>query len=351
MTEKTKIKVLIVDDSAFVRKSLHNIINESNVAEVISVASDPYFAVKKIQKEKPDVISLDIQMPRMDGLTFLKKIMSQHPIPVVIVSTLSKKESETALEAYRLGATQVLEKPDIHNDESLNEWKSTYLEAITTASKSRLSNIFKSKIRPIEKIAHKNFKDTLPSERIILIGSSAGGTEVINQILNKLDENTVPIAIVQHMPAQFTTSYAERLNRTSKLIVKEAEMGDVMVTGHAYVSPGDNHLIIKRKASGYVLETTNGEKRNRYRPSVDVLFESAYGINGENIMAIILSGMGCDGTESMHTLKNNGAITIAQNENSSIVYGMPRSAYESGAATYSLSINDIINTIKKFSIG
>ncbi len=344
-----KVKVLIVDDSAFVRKSLQNIIAGSEIAEVISTASDPYFAVKKIQKQKPDVISLDIQMPRMDGLTFLRKIMSQHPIPVVIVSTLTKKESVIALEAYKNGATEVLEKPDLFNERTIDIWKHTYLEAINTAHHSNLANIKKLKISSVEKLgkAPKLIKQN--PDKIILIGSSAGGTEVINKILANLDRNTLPIAIVQHMPAKFTYSYAERLNRTSDITVSEAKSGDIMKYGNAYVSPGDKHLIINKKDSRYIIETTDGEKRNRYRPSVDVLFESAAKLNGEKIMAIILSGMGNDGTSAMMTLKNNGALTVAQGANSCIVYGMPRSAYESGAASYSLSIEKIIETIKRFS--
>ncbi|NOY49399.1 MAG: chemotaxis response regulator protein-glutamate methylesterase [Chlorobi bacterium] len=344
-----KIKVLIVDDSAFVRKSLQKIIDESNVAEVLSTAADPYFAVKKIQQQKPDVISLDIQMPRMDGITFLKKIMSQHPIPVVIVSTLTKKESNIALEAYKNGATEVLEKPDLFNETLINKWKRTFLDAIKTAHYSNLGNINKAKFNIIARPDKQPRLINRNPDKVILIGSSAGGTEVVNKILANLDQNTLPIAIVQHMPAKFTYSYAERLNRTSEITVSEARSGDIMKYGNAYVSPGDKHLIINKKASQYILKTTDGEKRNRYRPSVDVLFESAVNFNGENIMAIILSGMGNDGSSSMMTLKNNGALTVAQDKNSCIVYGMPRSAYESGAASYSLSIEKIIETIKRFS--
>jgi len=348
-----KIKVLIVDDSALIRQTLSTIISSVTEMEVIGAASDPYIAVSQMKKQKPDVVILDIQMPRMDGLTFLKKIMIQNPIPVVVVSSIAQKDSEVAVEAYRLGAISVIEKPKLGSDLMLKEWKTILIDAILTASKSRL-NKFK-----FTKLIRKNLTLEKPTKQspsikvtnsIILIGSSAGGTEVINNILSQLNDNCLPILIVQHMPPFFTSRYSERLNRNSKLLVKEANSGDELQRGVVYVAPGDKHMLLRNNGFNYFVEVNNDEKVNRQRPSVDVLFESALKFTGSNFMAIILSGMGNDGSRGMHKLKSQGTVTIAQNEESSIVYGMPKEAYLSGAADYSLSIESIISKITAFSV-
>lgn len=348
-----KIKVLVVDDSALVRQSLSRIIQESSNLELIATAADPYFAVAKMKEQKPDVITLDIQMPKMDGLTFLKKIMAQHPIPVVIISSIAKKDSDIALEAYRLGASEVIEKPNFTDNSIYNFWKTRFNDAIIAASKSNLSKIRTYKHLQIEKKVNTDFvPQHLPkkSDRLILMGSSAGGTEVINTILANLPVNTAPIAIVQHMPETFTKSYSERLDKNSLIKVSEANSGDKLNYGTAFIAPGNRHLLVKNKPNGLILALDDGEKLNRHKPSVDVLFESASYLSGKKIMAIILSGMGNDGANSMMKLKENGAITIAQNEETSIIYGMPREAFLSGAANYSLSIKEIIEKIKEFSV-
>lgn len=347
-----KITVLIVDDSALIRQTLGSIISSMDEMEVIGAASDPYVAVSQMKKQKPDVMILDIQMPRMDGLTFLKKIMTQNPIPVVVVSSIAQKDSEVAVEAYRLGAISVIEKPKLGSDLKQKTWESVLHEAILTASKSRLNKFkFTKLIRKnlsLEK-ATKQSPIIKVTNSIILIGSSAGGTEVINNILSQLNENSLPILIVQHMPPFFTTRYSERLNRNSKLQVKEACSGDELQRGVVYLAPGAKHMLLRNNGFNYFVEITNDEKVNRQRPSVNVLFESALKFTGTKFMAIILSGMGNDGTRGMHKLKNNGAITIAQNEESSIVYGMPKEAFTSGAADHSLSIDKIISKITTFS--
>ncbi len=345
-----QIKVLIVDDSALIRKTLSSIISSIVDMKVIGTASDPYVAVTQMKAEKPDVIILDIQMPRMDGLTFLKKIMTQYPIPVVVVSSIAQKDSDVAIEAYRLGAISVIEKPQMGSQLMLDKWKAELIEAILTASKSRLSNFKFTKTRgktPNQQDI-RNRNDNVTNS-IILIGSSAGGTEVIFNIISKLDTNTLPILIVQHMPALFTKRFSERLNQNSKLDIKEASSGDELQRGVVYIAHGDSHMLLRNNGFNYFTELTNDEKVNRHRPSVDVLFESALKFTGSKFMAIILSGMGNDGSKGMHKLKSQGAITISQSEESSIVYGMPKEAYISGAADYSLSIDEIISKIISFS--
>jgi len=351
MNQKNKIKVLVVDDSALIRQTLISIISSNENMEVIASASDPYVAVNKMKSEKPDVITLDIQMPRMDGLTFLKKIMSQHPIPVVIISSLTQKESELALSAYKLGAISVIEKPTFSSGLLQQQWKEKLEDAILTAANSRLQK-FKLKSQSIAKVSKKIIKKPHNKKKcnsFIFIGSSAGGTEAINNILSKLDGDTPPILIVQHMPVQFTASYAKRLNNNSQLTVREAISGDELYRGLALVAPGDKHMEFNNNGFSYFADLNSDAKVNRHRPSVDVLFNSVLKFKGINIMAIILSGMGNDGSAGMLELKRIGATTIAQNSESSIVYGMPKEAFKIGAATYSLSINEIVEKINNFS--
>jgi len=345
-----KTKVLIIDDSALVRQTLTAIINSSEDYEVIATAGDPYIAVEKMKQQKPDVITLDIQMPQMDGLTFLKKLMNQHPIPVVVVSGIAQENSDTAIEAYKLGAISVLEKPKF-GTATHEEWKSQLLNALYTAARSKLS-----KIKTLRKVYQKPNPDTgiftsnQALNKFVLIGSSSGGTEVIATILSQLPKNTVPILIVQHMPPLFTSSYAQRLDSQSKLHVMEAQNGFELKKGLVLLAPGDKHITLNNNGLNYFIETNENEKVNRHRPSVDVLFKSALRFKASKFMAIILSGMGKDGTEGMLALKEQGAITIAQSEESSIVYGMPKEAIKSGAADYSLNIDRIISKIIAFSV-
>jgi len=352
MNQKNKIKVLVVDDSALIRQTLISIISSNENMQVIASASDPYAAVNKMKSEKPDVITLDIQMPRMDGLTFLKKIMSQHPIPVVIISSLTQKESNIALSAYKLGAISVIEKPVMSSELLQQEWKEKLEDAIITAANSHLPRfklVTQKATNVIKTTSVKPSKTNKICNSFILIGSSAGGTEVISQILSKLEANTSPILIVQHMPVQFTSSYANRLNDNSQLTVKEAVSGDELYKGMAFVAPGDRHMEMNNNGFNFFVKLNNSQKVNRHRPSVDVLFNSALKYTSINILAIILSGMGNDGAVGMLKLKEIGALTVAQDSNSSIVYGMPKEAIKIGAADYSLSINEIVNTINKFS--
>jgi len=352
MISKNKIKVLVVDDSALIRQTLISIISSQDNMEVIATASDPYIAVNKMKTERPDVITLDIQMPRMDGITFLKKIMKQHPIPVVVVSSITQKESELALSAYKYGAIDVIEKPTASSDLLLGNWKEKFIDAISTAANSKLP---KFKIGASTNSSPKKKNPAIKQSKnktcnsFILIGSSAGGTEVIYNILSKLDVNTPPILIAQHMPVQFTASYAQRLNDNSMMEVREAVSGDELHRGLALVAKGDQHMELKNNGFNFFVELNSNDKVNRHRPSVDVLFNSALTYSGNNIMAIILSGMGNDGSNGMLALNHEGVTTIAQSSESCIVFGMPKEALRIGAATYSLSIDEIVTAINKFS--
>lgn len=347
-----KIKVLIVDDSALIRSSLKEVISTFPEFNVIGTAADPYIAVHKMKEEKPDIITLDIQMPKMDGITFLKKIMSQHPIPIVVISSLTSKDSEIALEAYKYGAINVLEKPVFISELKHEEWKAHFHETLMAAANSKVDKKSLKSTPESNKSSYKigtseNIKKSCNS--IVMIGASAGGTEVINDILSRLDKNTAPVLIVQHMPPQFTSSFAARLNENSNMSVKEAESGDLLERGKALLAPGDKHMELRNNGFNYFVKLTEDEKVNRHRPSVDVMFNSSVRFSGTKKMAIILSGMGKDGAEGLLNLKNNGAITIAQDQKSCIVYGMPKEAVRIGAASYSMDIERIIKTIKDFS--
>ncbi len=352
MTAIKKTKVLVVDDSALIRKTLSEVISSFDDFEVIGTAADPYIAVHKMKLVKPDVITLDIQMPRMDGITFLKKIMNQHPIPVIVISSLTSKDSETALAAYKAGAIDVIEKPVMTSELKHKEWRYKLYESIITAANSQINQRVLNQISKITNIERKQTLKPASGETcksIILIGSSAGGTEVINSILSNLDQNTAPILIVQHMPSQFTKSYADRLNHNSALMVKEAVSGDKLANGIVLLAPGDLHMELKNNGFNFFVKLSDQEKVNRHRPSVDVLFNSASEFHGTKMMGIILSGMGKDGANGLLQLKNNDSITIAQSQDSCIVYGMPREAMKIGAASHSLSIDRIIQAIKDFS--
>ncbi len=353
MIEKEKIKVLVVDDSALIRQTLTKVLSSLPGIEVIATASDPYIAVQKLKSEKPDVITLDIQMPRMDGLTFLRKIMTQHPIPVVVISSLTKKESQIALDAFNYGAICVMEKPAMSNDLLHEQWKHDLHDAIQAAASSRTSSkLIKTYSPPKPTIREERSErpQSKTCKSMVLIGSSAGGTEVILSILSQLPHDTAPILIVQHMPEIFTASYAQRLNESSLLEVKEAEAGDIIRMGQVLLAPGDHHMEIRNNGFQYFVDLNKKEKVNRHRPSVETLFKSALHLSGINIMSIILSGMGNDGASAMLELKKTGAVTIAQSEESSIVYGMPKEALRMGAADYSLSIKEIVDRIKNFSV-
>jgi len=349
---KRKIKVLIVDDSLSTQNVLAEIFSHDNDIEVIGVASDPYEAVSKIAAEAPDVITLDVEMPRMDGLTFLSKLMKQHPIPVVVISSVAEKGSDLGIRALKLGASEVITKPILLDSEHFEEYRIRIIDAVKASAQvvkvSKLRSVASSTsvVRKVEKV---NEPDSLEyfskpvSKRIILIGASTGGTEVLAKILKNLKPNLPGILIVQHMPGEFTGAFAKRLNTESNLLVKEAEDGEVVRDGCVYVANGFNHLYLVRGNGVYHCKLKEGELVNRHRPSVDVLFKSAIKLDANKIIAALLTGMGNDGAMGLLELKEAGAMTFAQDEKSSVVFGMPREAIKLNAAQIIGSPDELID--------
>jgi two-component system, chemotaxis family, protein-glutamate methylesterase/glutaminase len=346
------ISVLVVDDSPLVRDVLKEILNADPQINVIASVADPYQAVKVIRKQMPDVITLDIEMPRMDGLTFLKKIMTQRPIPVVVISSLTKKGADTTVKALEYGAVEIVQKPKLDNEESINEAKIIICDKVKAASVTKLKKKFKPLIvRPkfsADVVLHKRAisKSASLREKIIGIGASTGGTEAIKTIMETLPDTTPGIVIVQHMPPKFTTSFAERLNHYSDMHVREAHDGEFVERGVALVAPGGFHMYVIGKGSGYQVRVVKGELVNRHRPSVDVLFRSIAQEAGGNAFGVLLTGMGDDGAKGIGEIKQAGGKTVAQDEASSVVYGMPREALKYDKTVEVIPLDRISQRIK-----
>jgi two-component system, chemotaxis family, protein-glutamate methylesterase/glutaminase len=335
-----KIRVLIVDDSASVRQALTRVLEADNEIEIIGVASDPFMAAKKIQEEIPDVITLDVEMPRMDGITFLRKLMSQHPIPVVMCSSLTEAGSETLMQALEAGAVDVILKPKIAAADHLEETGAMIRETVKGAAAARLGA--RRRLVPAStKIQGKLTADAvLPpptgramaktTEMVVCVGASTGGTEALREFLVALPANTPGIVIVQHMPEKFTAAFANRLNGLCEVEVKEAENGDPVLRGHVLIAPGGRHMMLERQGARYCVAVKDGPLVSRHRPSVDVLFRSAARSAGSNAMGIIMTGMGDDGARGMEEMHKGGAFTVAQDEATSVVFGMPKEAIARG---------------------
>ncbi|MCF6242481.1 MAG: chemotaxis response regulator protein-glutamate methylesterase [Bacteroidales bacterium] len=349
---KEKIRVLIVDDSAIVRSALTEIFKMDPEIEVMGTAADPYIAAKKIQIEVPDVITLDIEMPRMDGLTFLRKIMSQHPIPVIVISSLTIKGTQTALKALEYGAVDIMTKPQMHTKEFIEESRIKICDIIKAAAVSKLRRKTFHKSQPLEVKPKLSADAVIPkiktsysmpktTEIVISVGASTGGTEALRVFLEAMPVDAPGIVIVQHMPEHFTRSFADRLNDLCKISVKEAEDGDAVLQGRALIAPGNKHTLLRRSGARYYVEVKNGPLVNRHRPSVDVLFRSTALYAGKNAIGIIMTGMGDDGAKGMLEMKEAGAKTIAQDEKSCVVYGMPKEAVKLNAADYVLPLEKI----------
>ncbi|MDA8133629.1 MAG: chemotaxis response regulator protein-glutamate methylesterase [Desulfobacteraceae bacterium] len=333
-----KIKVLVVDDSAIVRKVLSEELSRQRGIEVVGTAPDPYVARAKIVRLKPDVITLDIEMPRMDGMMFLKKLMQYYPLPVIIVSSLTTKGSKLALEALSLGALEVISKPG--EAYSVGDMGVQLAEKIRAVYGAKLKPVNSRTVERPEGIIESKALTTT-THKIIAVGASTGGTEAIKQVLMRLPRNTPGVVVVQHMPAQFTTSFAERLNELCPMNVKEAVNGDTVTTGQALIAPGNYHMLLKRSGARYYVEVKTGPLVHYQRPAVDVLFKSVARYAGANALGIILTGMGKDGAAGMLDMKNAGAVNIAQDERSSVVFGMPKEAIAAGAVDYVQDIHTI----------
>lgn len=335
------VRVLIVDDSAVVRQTLERELSKDKDIEIIGVAPDPYVARDKIVLLKPDVITLDIEMPKMDGLTFCKKVMHYNPVPIVIVSSLAQQGSRIALEALESGAVEVMCKPG--SAYSIGEMSIVLAEKIKSASKANLS-LIKQRMASNTTSSESNIRInalTKTTDKIIIIGASTGGVQAIETVIKRFPANAPGTVIVQHMPPGFTKSFAERLNQMCSVEVKEAEDGDSILPGKVLIAPGAYHMTVNRSGAKYYVEVKDGPLVNRHKPSVDVLFQSAAQNVGANAVGVILTGMGDDGAKGLLKLKNTGAICAAQDEASSIVYGMPRAAWEIGAAEIQLSLEKI----------
>jgi two-component system chemotaxis response regulator CheB len=342
-----KIRVLVVDDSAFVRKMMTVELGKDKQIEVVGTAQDPYFARDKILELKPDVILLDIEMPKMDGLTFLRKLMASYPCRVIIVSSLSKKNSEVAMKAFEFGALEEVAKPSVAY--SISNMSGELIEKI-----KQVAQVPEYKLKKI-KTVKKEKKEELSSDKamikttnkIIAIGASTGGTEAIKTVLEDLPNTLPPIMIVQHMPPYFTKSFADRLDSICSMKVKEAEDMELLSPGKALIAPGNIHMELKRSGALYYAKLVDKPRVFHQRPSVEILFDSVAKYAGKNALGVILTGMGRDGAQGLLNMKNAGAYTIAQDEKSSIVFGMPKEAINLGAADKVAPLDQIGSLIKR----
>ena len=337
-----KIRVLIVDDSAAIRQLLTSILSSDPQIEVVGTASDPYFAREKVVSLKPDVMTLDVEMPRMDGLTFLDKLMRGHPMPVVMVSSLTQQNCDITLRALEIGAVDFFPKPTIDTLHGVRNGARQIIEKVKTAAQARVFTRAPrarsaAEITP-PRTATSAFRMT---HQLIAIGASTGGTEAIGEVLTAFPAATPGIVVTQHMPPGFTTSFANRLDGLCAIRVKEAEAGDRVLPGHALIAPGNFHMIVVRSGSEYFVKLSSGPPVNRHRPSVDVMFDSCAEQGGRNVVSAILTGMGDDGARGMRRIRDAGGRTIAQNEATCVVYGMPKEAVAHGGVESILPLNEI----------
>jgi len=352
--EKRKIRVLIVDDSAVIRQTLAQVLAADPGIEVMAAASDPFIAAEYIRNEVPDVILLDVEMPRMDGITFLQKIMTQHPIPVVICSSLAEEGSETSLRALDYGAVEIIEKPRLGAKQFLEESRIRICDSVkaaATVSRKRLTlpspavlpKLTADVVLAKAKIGSESMLRT--TDQIVVVGASTGGIEALTALLVDMPLDAPGIVVVQHMPEHFTRAFADRLDRICRISVKEAETNDSVLRGRALIAPGNRHLLLKRSGARYYVEVKDGPLVCRHRPSVDVLFRSAARYAGPNAVGVIMTGMGDDGAKGMLEMKEAGAFTVAQDEESCIVFGMPKKAIDLGAVDRILPLSAIAGAV------
>lgn len=347
------LKVLVVDDSAVVRQTLSDILLSSADIEEVVTAQDPYVAATKLKGFVPDVITLDVEMPRMDGLNFLKKLMSQHPVPVVMCSSLTEENSETALRAMEYGAVDIIQKPRMGTKQFLDESAVIICDAVKGAANVPVKRINPSKTR---RVAAKRNADVMlakasskamiqTTETVVAVGASTGGTEALRVFVEMLPGDFPGVVIVQHMPEHFTTSFAGRLDSISKMTVKEAVDGDTVMPGRVLLAPGNKHMLLQRSGARYFVKIKDGPLVSRHRPSVDVLFRSAARYAGKNAVGVIMTGMGDDGARGILEMKEAGAATIAQDEKSCVVFGMPKVAIDLGGVDKVVALNQIAQVV------
>ena len=357
-----KIKVLIVDDSALVRQIVSQALATDPDIEVIGAASDPIFAIQKMKSEWPDVLVIDIEMPRMDGITFLKKIMAERPTPVVICSSLAEEGAQATFEALEAGAISIITKPKIGLKSFLEDSSNDIVQAVRSAARANMRAVRSSSSAagavPFP-IPAKLTADAMLSpasnralarttDQVVAIGTSTGGTQALEAVLTKLPSTCLGIVIVQHMPEKFTAMFAERLNSICQIEVREARNGDRVIPGLALIAPGGRHMMLKRSGAQYVVEVADGPVVNRHKPSVDVLFRSVAKYAGANALGIIMTGMGDDGARGMKEMHDAGARTVAQDEASCVVFGMPKEAIKLGAVDQIMPLDQIPGAIVSF---
>jgi two-component system, chemotaxis family, protein-glutamate methylesterase/glutaminase len=346
----SKIRVLTVDDSALMRQVLATLLAKDPDIEVVGAAPDPYVAREKIKALNPDVLTLDVEMPKMDGITFLEKLMRGHPMPVVMVSSLTEAGCQTTLRALELGAIDFITKPKIDLREGMEEIAQDLIAKVKAAAAANMKRLVVEK-RPISSAAAPTSQTggaqamIKTTDTIIAIGSSTGGTEAVKDLLEMLPPDTPPILITQHMPERFTKTWADRLNSLCRIGVKEAQHGDSVLPGHALVAPGNFHMTLVRSGARYTVNLNQDPPVNRHRPSVDVMFASVAQYAGANAVGVILTGMGNDGAKQMLTMKRAGAFTIAQDEASCVVFGMPKEAIKAGGVDKVLPLHEIAGAV------
>ncbi|GAB6057752.1 protein-glutamate methylesterase/protein-glutamine glutaminase [Desulfonatronum parangueonense] len=352
---KSKIKVLVVDDSALVRQTLIELLTSDPGIEVIGAVGDPYAAVERMKEIVPDVMTLDVEMPRMDGLTFLRKIMTQHPIPVIICSTLTEQGAETTLKALEYGAMEIIQKPKVGTKKFFEESRIRICDAVKAAASAKLKPYSSIQVKPklnadaVIPMSPARKAMVKTTEKVVVVGASTGGTEALRILLQSLPMDCPAIAVVQHMPENFTAAFAKRLDGICRITVREAVDGDTMLRGQALIAPGNRHCLLKRSGARYYVEIKDGPLVSRHRPSVDVLFRSAARYAGANAVGVIMTGMGDDGAKGMREMFDAGAHTVAQDEQTCVVFGMPHEAIKKGGVRKVLPLGGLAGEILRMS--
>jgi two-component system chemotaxis response regulator CheB len=353
----TPVRVMVIDDSAVVRQVLTGLLSQAPGVEVMAAVADPVLAIERLKLDWPDVIVLDVEMPRMDGITFLRMVMQQKPTPVVICSTLTDKGAKTTLEAMAAGAVAIVTKPKVGLKQFLSEAGDELVQTVKAAAKANVRRLAAGRPAPLTPVAKNTADVILPpstaramtqtTERVVALGTSTGGTQALEEVLTTLPRVSPGIVIVQHMPEKFTAAFAARLNTLCQITVKEAENNDRVVPGRALIAPGGRHMVLKRSGAQYFVEVVDGPLVNRHRPSVDVLFRSVAKCAGANALGVIMTGMGDDGAVGLLEMRNAGARTAAQDEDSCVVFGMPKEAIKRNAAEKVIPLGAIGQEIQR----
>jgi two-component system, chemotaxis family, protein-glutamate methylesterase/glutaminase len=350
-----KIKVMLVDDSAVVRQVLQQVLERDAGIEVIGAAADPLFALTRMQRQWPDVIVLDVEMPRMDGITFLKKIMAEHPTPVVMCSSLTVKNANTTIQALAAGAVAIVTKPSLGVKDFLTDAANELVREVKAAARANMRNVVRAPLPQVTKLSADAVLAATPqaalhktTEQIVAIGTSTGGTQALEAVLTRLPSTTSGIVVVQHMPEKFTAAFAQRLNTLCQMEVREAADGDRVLPGRVLIAPGGRHMLLRRSGAQYQVGVMQGPPVNRHCPSVDVLFRSVAQTAGRNALGIIMTGMGDDGARGLKEMLDAGAITLGQDEKTCVVYGMPKEAMKMGGVTREMGLDAIPGAIIDF---